>query len=216
MQSRGSDGRYLPNTREIDGELHKCCYGPGHDEPTWLPATEKYFYIGKSGRYKGKLMSRCRLCANWKKLKSPGVQGLVPISKVRPFFIEGVHRVGKMEFARRVGMSHNGLRNILNSNGQRHVQKAVARRAMLEVISMRRKNEVRHRDSIQHGSLARGRQEKEVKIKQDLYVPHGDEDSEWKRRDRRVMSAEEIEENRRKDRERRRKQREAKRVNRAA
>lgn len=163
--------------------MHKRCTGPAHEEPVWLPATEKYFYMQKTGKYKGKLTYKCRLCANWKKLKSPGsIQGLVPLQKVKPYFIEGVNRVGISEFARRTGLSVNGINNILNSESQRRVQKLVARKAMLEVISMRRKGEVRHRASIAHGAHLRGRQEREIQTQRDYYRSHGDGETETRRR----------------------------------
>jgi len=61
---------------------------------------------------------------------------------------------------------------------QMRVQKRTVRKCMLEVISMRRKGEVRHRDSIRAGAKLRGRNEKEVKTRKDLYQVEGDAERE--------------------------------------
>jgi hypothetical protein len=87
---------------------------------------------------------------------------------------------------------------------------------MLEIVSIRRKNEVRHRDSISRGTAVRGEPEKPVKSRQDLYRPHGDEDTEMQRRIRTEISDEKREEIRAYDRERRRREREAKKLSQAA
>lgn len=180
---RNERGHFQSRTKVIDGQTLKLCKGPGHDEPTWLPMTEKYFYVGKTGRYVGKFYHRCRLCTNWEDLKSPGLSGMVPAVQVRQYFIEGVNRVGMTEFSRRAGLSPNAVNWIINGR-TKSVQKKTVRKALLELISIRRKNEVRHRDSIHHGSLVRGRKEKEVKLKKDLYRPHGDSDAELRKQSR--------------------------------
>jgi hypothetical protein len=87
-----------------------------------------------------------------------------------------------------MGMSHNGLRDILNAPPSHRVQKAKLRSCMLEVISMRRKGEVRHRDSIVVGASKRGWIEKVPEEQQDLYRPHGDRETEYKRKSRRLAS----------------------------
>lgn len=171
----------------IDGVEHKLCSGPGHDEPTWLPATEKYFYVFKNGKRAGYLTSRCRLCSNWDKLKSPGLSGRVPISDVKQYFTEGVNRIGVVEFARRTGISESTISYIIrgSKNGVRYktVQKQIVRKCFLEVISLRRKEEVRHRKSIARGATMRGEPEREILDAQhDLYRPHGDLDAENRRR----------------------------------
>lgn len=176
-------------TKVIKGQEHKLCTGPGHDEPTWLPATDKYFYQHKSGERAGKLTPRCRLCTNWKKLKSPGESGLVPILKAQPFFIEAVNRVGLLELARRAEVSPNTIINVLrakSNDGARQltVQKRTLRKIMLQLISMRRKGEVRHRDSIHHGAAKRGKLEKVPAKRTDYYKPHGDSDTEFRRSSR--------------------------------
>lgn len=167
---------------------YKLCRGPAHDEPTLLPATEKFFYVRKSSGREGQLYHRCRLCANWSRLKSPGTSGYVPLYVALPFFREAVNRVGHMEAARRIGMSHNGLRDILKAPAYHKVQKGKLRLCMLEVISMRRKGEVRHRDSIRAGTHLRGGIEKVPRDFKDFYSRHGDIETEYKRNSRRLAS----------------------------
>lgn len=184
--------------RTIDGQLMRLCSGPSHDEPTWLPATEKYFYKRKSGHMAGYLDHKCRLCRVWK----PGIPldegGWVAIEHVGPFFLEGVRRVGLSEFARRVGITRVNMRYIINGK-RRFVYKRTAKRAMLELVSMRRKGEVRHRHSIRHGSAVRGREEKVPSKRQDFYHPTGDDDLEARRRSTANMSPEKRKEVARKD-----------------
>jgi len=164
---RDERGRVITPTKMIAGELHKLCTGPAHDEPTWLPATEKYFYKGKTGSRAGKLTPRCRLCVNWRKLKSPGESGTVPVEAVKEYFAEGVSRVGMMEFCRRTGLTQTTMRDVILGRSQR-VQKRTVRKVMLEVISIRRKGEIRHRDDIRSGNDLRGKPPKRVKLVRDL------------------------------------------------
>src|SRR4051812_26043116 len=119
--------------------MHKKCTGPAHDEPAYLPATEKYFHVrrssSKGGHLAGDLLSRCRLCVNWDKLKSPGsTAGLVDARDARPIYLEAVNRVGLMELARRSGISHNSIAAML-AGERRFVQKAKLRAVLLELIS---------------------------------------------------------------------------------
>jgi hypothetical protein len=130
----------------------------------------------------------------------------VPLTKIRPFIIEGVNRVGKMEFCRRTGMSQGQLYKYQHGRVE-HVYKRVAKRILLEVISMRRKNEVRHRDSIAHGASVRGKSEREIESVRDYYNYNGDELAEAQRRRRREMSESKKEEIRARDRDRKRQRR---------
>jgi hypothetical protein len=127
--------------------------------------------------------------------------GLVPVHQVLPYFIEGVNRVGRAEFARRIEIATENLSKILDGK-RRSVRKETVRRCLLEVISIRRKNEVRHRDSISRGVNMRGEPEKKVTAREHLYRPHGDIDAELKRRNVREISEKKAEEIRAKDRER--------------
>ena len=163
--------------REGEGERERLCTGSGHDEPTWLPETEKYFYQHKSGTQAGKFQSRCRLCFNWNRLKSPGVAGYVPRSSAYPFVYEAIARVGLSEVSRRAQVSRSTLTKFMSGE---HVvmRKRTLKRIMLELISMRRKGEVRHKDSIRTGAYLRGQEEKTPRHRRDFHGWHNDAEAE--------------------------------------
>lgn len=183
---KGQGGRFTSShhRREIKGQMYRICLGPGHDVPTWLPETEKYFHQNKSGEREGQFSARCRICQNWPKLKNPGLSGYVPATEVKVWFEEGIRRVGVMEFSRRAGLSPTTVKNVLSGKYKR-VQKKTVKRVMMAVISMRRKNEVYHKDSIRHGASARGRKVKRPTERTHFYKPGGDDDNEYRRRRRR-------------------------------
>lgn len=124
--------------KQINGIWHKRCTGPAHEEPTYLPANEKYFYQG-SGR---KLRTKCRLCENWVRIgASPGYEaGYIDCINVQLYFQEAVTRVGMAELARRAGISRATLHAVIAMRQQK-VQKRTVRAVMLELISIRRHNE---------------------------------------------------------------------------
>lgn len=129
--------------KEINGVWHKRCNGPAHDEATYMPATKKFFYVvaAKQNRSGYRFSSQCRLCTLWARVKSPGLDhGWIEANRVREYYIEGCNRVGMTEFARRVGMSAEGMSNVIRGKGK-SVQKAKLRRVMLEIVSIRRNNE---------------------------------------------------------------------------
>ncbi len=123
----------------VDGVWHKRCTGPAHEEHEWLPANDKYFYFLKKT---GRPVSRCRLCHNWGKLKSPGsYHGYIPVDIARPYYIEVVNRIGAMELSNRSGLSINHILRVLTNIDKKFVEKAKLRKVMLELVSIRRKNE---------------------------------------------------------------------------
>lgn len=126
------------NYKRVNGIWHKRCTGIAHDEPVYLPANEKYFYKG-SGR---KLRSKCRLCENWERIgASPGyVAGYIECRQVTLYFQEAVSRVGMTELARRAGVARETIQKVCMLKQQK-VQKRIVRAVMLELISIRRKNE---------------------------------------------------------------------------
>ena len=174
--------------RVIEGVEHKLCSGPAHDVPTWLPANDKYFYTHKSGARAGKLTSRCRLCTNWYKLRSPGESGYVRIIEVQKFVRELVGRIGKAETARRAQISPQTLFRIMNcEDGTEMIIKRTVRKLMLQLISARRKNEVYHKKDIRGGINNRKRLKplRPITSQRDLYFPNGDNDNEARRAFRR-------------------------------
>lgn len=124
----------------IEGIWHKRCTGPAHEEPVFLPATEKYFHARQSGHREGELVSRCRLCINWSKLKSPGSHhGYIPADQARPFVEEAVNRVGIMRLSELADIAPGTIENILYHRSS-YVRKMTMRRLMLELVSLRRQN----------------------------------------------------------------------------
>lgn len=69
------------------------------------------------------------------------------------------------------------MRKIINKS-ELQVQKRTLRKIMLEVISCRRKREVRHKKSIWHGSYIRGREERRPVRYSDFYHKPRNQDSE--------------------------------------
>lgn len=91
---------------------------------------------------KGKLVSRCRLCMNWDKLKSPGSHhGLVAVEKVFPLYNEAVNRIGVYELARRAGVSRGHIEHVIFGE-TKHVHKRPVRAVLLELTSLKRKGEI--------------------------------------------------------------------------
>lgn len=134
--------------KQIDGVWHKRCTGPQHDEtPIFLPANEKYFFVRKSriksngqGTY-GQLSSRCRLCEAYANVKvSTGYHGWVPTWSVIHYYAEAVNRIGLAELARRTELQESSITAVLTGK-TRNVRKNNLRKVMLELVSIRRKNE---------------------------------------------------------------------------
>ncbi len=140
LHLKRSDSRY----KLIDGQWNKICSGPSHDAPTYLPATEKYYYFHKTGERTGKPLGRCRLCSNWARIKDPypgRLTGYVPVSSVRSFYFEAANRIGLMELSRRAGVTPAHIQKVLNDKNKQFVSKRTLRKIMLELVSIQRKNE---------------------------------------------------------------------------
>lgn len=124
--------------KKVKGVWHKLCTGPAHEQPEYLPATEKYFHMRQSGHRSGELVARCRLCINWSKLKSPGsFQGYVSADQARPFVEEAVNRIGVGQLSEATEVSVGTIQNILYHRSS-YVRKLTLRKLMLELVSLRR------------------------------------------------------------------------------
>ena len=134
--------------RGTDGRWYKLCTGPAHEVPEYLPATSKYYHAHMSGPRKGQILSRCRLCINWAKLKSPGSHhGYVPVEDVLHYYQEAILRIGFHELSKRSGVGVSTLENVIDGK-VKQVKKATLRKIMLELVSMRRKGETSHSKSL--------------------------------------------------------------------
>lgn len=137
-----------PGKREIDkgiyklvnGVWHKRCNGRGHDEPTYLPASEKYFYVRK-GWNEGSFVALCRMCHNWNKIADPGPDaGFIEISKIHHIYAEAVNRIGLQELSKRSGVGRRHIYMVLNYR-LKYARKRNVKLILLQLISIKRKNE---------------------------------------------------------------------------
>lgn len=140
------------------------------------------YHIFKTGPRAGKPLSRCIACERVCKGRLVN-SGLVPVSAVYFVFREIESRIGRAEGCRRLGMSPN-LWKRLDKGVYRRMEKNTAAKAMVLLLELRANDEVRHRDSIRHGAKSRNHSEREVREWRDLYYPHGDKDTEYKRSQR--------------------------------
>lgn len=177
----GRWGRY----RKVNGQEQKLCNGPLHpEEGAWLPF--RSFWTYKKGPRADKLMSRCIECEKSARGRDPKQSGLIPISRVWWIFVEIRNRVGKAEACRRIGVSHN-----MWMRAERgiyiNMRRETARKAILALHELRENGVVRHRDSIRRGAAARGEKERVPTKPRDLYKPHGDVDTGYKHKARRLQ-----------------------------
>jgi len=150
----------------------KRCNGPLH-QGEYIPLNE--FWYHKRGRREGKPFSQCIRCENYNKFGDTGIHGMVNYSDVKFIFDELIFRVGKMEMARRIGVSNSFFSRRKRGNYKR-IRKATVARAIIELKKARAQNEARHRKSIRHGAQARGRSER-VPVKRSEFNGH----DEWMR-----------------------------------
>ena len=168
----------------------KLCKGPLHPEGEWLPATEEYFFPRKDDRVVSKnlLLSVCKKCRRYKdaKDKTRGNYGYIQVSRVRFIFLEIENRIGRREAERRMQVGVRKMKNVVEGR-QRYLEAHTVQKAITLLRELRETGEVRHREDIKYGRAARGLKEtKKVTSKDDLYRPHGDSDTEtrkkWKRK----------------------------------
>lgn len=164
------NGNFKGAFKTVDGVRLKRCRGPLHPEGAYL--TFDYFYPKGNGNPH----SFCIRCM--------GRDGRsVKFSAYYKGWLKSIeNRLGVMETARRLGISYKTYWN-WKKKSPATIQRAHARAIVHLMRELRHTGEVRHRDSIHHGAEARGRDEKKVKFKRDLYNPYdGDLGAEYKRR----------------------------------
>ncbi len=137
------------------------------------------FWILKNGKRAGLPMSRCADCLRAERYGEK-LSGYIPLRRVHFIFHEMEHRVGRAEAMRRLGVSQNFYIR-LDQKENKSIQKAVVKKGMEILREMRAINEVRHKDSIHHGSELRGHKVREVVTRRDYYKSHGDDDTERRR-----------------------------------
>lgn len=133
------------------------CSGPAHAEPVLLPLTEEHWYFHRSGPSKGKPVTPCRQCANWRKLLKPnGPHGYLPLDDVLPFLRELIERCGSLYQAKtRYHFAEDTLRQALLGNRSSMQKKTVAR--ILVALKTQRELDRRNGGSRSHRDAVRKR-----------------------------------------------------------
>lgn len=168
--------RKKPGPKTVRGNLKRCNCSVHKGE--YIPLDQ--FWVFKSGRMKGKPMSRCIDALRRQQGREPGVSGFVPLNRFKFVFRELESRIGRAETCRRAGISINFWYR-MDRGITTHARKATIIRLIAVLRECRKIDEVRHRDSINHGAAARGRKEREVKNRRDFNLPTGDDELEARR-----------------------------------
>lgn len=174
MKRRGIPRRPINHhkVRKINGEIHKLCKGPLHDEPTWVPVS-KFSKIKKSGKPR----SMCTACDNARK----GAGTRISVTPIRTALDEIIRRVGRSEAARLCGVDPDTI-YMISYKKTRRINRETAKKILAALAELRQGDVVRHRDSIKHGSHLRGRTEKQPVVRRDFYKPTGDSDLEFRKK----------------------------------
>ena len=165
-------------TRMHHGLKQRHCKGVTHPEGEWLP--EQQFH---SFRKQGRRLRRreCMACNEASGMPLPRI----PLTRnYRAWLTSIVNRVGKMEASRRLGVHDKTLRAWTGLRPPKTIHRRHARRIVTLMRELRESGEVRHRKSIRSGGAIRGFPERVPRTNRDYYKPHGDEDTEGKRRRR--------------------------------
>ena len=162
-----------------DGRWQKVCTGPLHRQGAWVDFGD-YGQI-KTGRLAGRPRAQCKDCDNFHHFGHRN--RMVKAERVWFAVEELVRRLGVTETHRRLGRSQQWLWQFRKGR-MNHVQKRTAAAILTTLWSVRQAGEVRHRDSIFHGSAMRGHEEKEARYKNDFYKTHLDIEAQAKRAQR--------------------------------
>jgi hypothetical protein len=165
------NGNFRGLYKEINGIKHKRCPCPAHAGPLYLPADSNYFYPKKNG-----MASWCIRCY--------GSDGrMVNFSAYYKGWLKSItNRLGVMEACRRLEIDYKTYWNWQNQP-PRMLRRKQARSIVHVMRELRHTGEVRHKASIHHGASFRGKQERPVKRKKDLYKGrNGDAEAEAKRK----------------------------------
>ena len=160
--------------REIDGIMHRECKHPEHKGERWTPLTEFHYTNGRP-------RSRCSACET----RDKGAEPYWPVDDlIKAAVIECVHRLGKYEASRRIGVAPATLLQIYRGKVRR-IQRRTARKILLTWRLVRNSGEVRHKKSINFGAAARGHPERPITSRKDYYIPTGDSEN-MKRQQKRL------------------------------
>jgi len=154
---------------------HKACYGRLHPEGKWIPVTDFHQRRWANGNRGPR--PNCKACDS----ATSGVEQQIPFRRIGWMVDELVARLGQAEAARRIGVGHTTMWGWIH-HPPPAVRRRTARKIVVALHAVRQRGEVRHRLSIHHGASMRGKTEREVRSRKDLYKPHGDADNQASRR----------------------------------
>jgi len=174
QEVRRKPSRRRADYKIMDGDKYKLCTGPLHRSGRYVRVHDGFY----TRTYKGKKQPRpeCKECEAFRS----GSERMVPLSRVRFALEELVNRVGKAEAGRQIGIPQQHVWKLINGHTRR-VQRKTAARILVALKRARDANLLRHRDSILHGASMRGRPEKTVTRRKDLYQPESPEQIEERR-----------------------------------
>jgi hypothetical protein len=152
--------------RKIRGVDRKLCRGPLHHEGgAWIPV-DRFGIRRETGRLRG----NCKACEHlWRYYKPPRKAkfiGTVRVSRMMFAIREIEQRVGRLEAARRVGVSRHTWYSWITGKRE-NMQKLRAVWLIQTLYQIRREKIIRHRVSIRRGAAARGEAEKVPKTQRD-------------------------------------------------
>jgi hypothetical protein len=178
--------------RVVRGRSYKKCRGPVHREGAWVPVENFQPRTAKRADGSTALRAECRACAYAQRygiISDHHLHGWVYVSKYMWAIRELEARVGRMEAARRSGMSRSNWYRKLHSK-QTKIQRRTAAK-ILVALRDARLHEPRHRISIQRGAYLRGEKERPARNYHEFYYISGDKDTEVKRNQRRKRAVDE-------------------------
>lgn len=170
--------------KKVGGRWLRQCTGPLHPEGEWLPL-EKFHTYKKRGRVS--MRATCKRCDD----ATGKFRPRIAFDAKKQAWLESiVNRIGLAEACRRLGISGRTMRTWRGRDPQRMRPKSLERKSMLALVTLMRElretGEVRHRLSIRSGGARRGFPERVPTSQRDLYRPHGDQDTEARRRHRKL------------------------------
>jgi len=164
----------------IGGIPHKLCSGPSHDRPTWVPYSE-FWRNAKPNHSADGIKSQCKLCESHR----VGHPRMVEFQKIEFAVLELVNRLGINETSRRTNISLSSLWKYRHQRAKQ-VHRKTAEKLLSTLAEVRKNGSVRHVDSIKHGAILRGREEKIPSRHRDFYSKQADIETEQKRAHRRT------------------------------
>jgi hypothetical protein len=171
-------------TRMHNGEKQRHCKGVTHPEGVWL--LESKFRIGKKVHKGRRYMIRAMECMECYEAEGRPLPRVPFTSSYKAWVKSIVNRIGISESYRRLGVSEKAFQHWRGTNPPKTLTRHHARAIVNLMRELRETGEVRHRRSIRSGGAIRGFPEHVPRRNSDYYRPHGDNDTEARRKHRRL------------------------------